>query len=274
MVSSRDCLAETVAVWGRRREAVDEICVSEWGLGEGCEASTDLAVVVRGADLVVLATPVGVMRELSERVVEVLEGDENADRVVIDIASVKGRVVEDVAPVFEGAGISFVPCHPMAGAEKAGWEYARADLFSGSVCVVTPQAGVGEAVVGRVGSYWDALGARVVRMDARDHDRVVARVSHLPHAAAAVLVQVALAGGGGEVAGNGLRDSTRVASGPAEMWAEILLENGEAVMESIEAFRDGMGELLAFLEKKDEEGLRRFLSRSKEMRDGLGGGGN
>lgn len=268
----RGGLADAVRVWGRRSSGVDEVLAGDWGGEVELMATTDLGEVLSGADLIVLATPVGVMRELGERVVDFLEeADAIPGRVVIDIASVKARVMVDVAPVFEEAGISFVPCHPMAGSEKTGWAHSRADLFHGAVCIVTPRVGGDEETVGRVTAFWEALGSRVVKMGALEHDRAVARVSHLPHAVASVLVRVALCGGAGELAGNGLRDSTRVAAGPAEMWSEILLENREAVMESMVDFQDELSEMLAILERKDEEGLRWFLSHAKEMRDGLEG---
>jgi prephenate dehydrogenase len=269
-------LATETRVWARRQEAVDQIEGGEWGGVAGHGASTDLESVVAGAEMIVLATPVGVMRSLAEQVAEIVKEDEIPGRVACDIGSVKGRVDRDVRPVFEKVGVPFIPCHPMAGSEKTGWENARADLFEKAVCIVTPPDDAAGADVERVAGFWEALGSSVFRLKPDEHDRIIAQVSHLPHAVASILATVALGKdpGAGAFAGNGLRDSTRVASGPPEMWAEILLENREAVAESLVSLQAGVSEILAILERKDEEGLRRFLSTSKKLRDAIGNGQN
>jgi prephenate dehydrogenase len=230
--------------------------------------------VVVGADLIILATPVGAMRPLAERVAEIVKGEHHPGRVACDIGSVKAGVDREVRPVFEEAGVPFIPCHPMAGSEKTGWENASEAIFEDAACIVTPGDDADESAVERVVRFWEALGSRVFRLEPEEHDRIIAQVSHLPHVVASVLTGVALgaSSSAGLLAGNGLRDTTRVASGPPEMWTEILFENREAVATSLQSLQDGLGEVLALLERKDEEGLRRFLGHSKELRDRIGNG--
>ena len=154
----------------------------------------------------------------------------------------------------------------MAGSQRAGIGFARADLFEGAACIVT---GDGPAVE-VVDELWRSVGCRVTRMSAGDHDRLVARVSHLPHVLAAVGAQVALAEQGeGKLGGGGLRDTTRVAAGEPGMWTEILMENRDALSGPLQESLDHLREVLALLDASDDEGLRRWLTEAKERRDGL-----
>lgn len=254
----------TVGAWARRAETVEQLqlgaCVDS--------ASSDLETVIDGADLVVLATPVGAMPDLARRVVECPGFGEAT--VVTDVGSVKRSVVEKLEPIFEAGGRGrFVGSHPMAGSEKTGVEAARVDLFEGAVCLVTPSPATDSAALAAVEGMWRALGMRTLCLDAAEHDRAVARISHLPHLSAAALVLAALDADAevAALAGPGFRDSTRIASGAPEMWAEILLENREAVSEEVRRLQARLGETLAFLDKVNEEDLRRFLAEAKRRRD-------
>ncbi len=202
-------LAKCVRLWARSIEKARAIACRAPELVAG----SDLREMVSGADLVVLATPVGAMGELARRIVA--EGDLARGAVVTDVGSVKGVVDSEVRPVFEAAGIHFVGSHPMAGSEQMGWENARADLYNDSVCIITPSPGTGREAVQAVESFWVALGCRVLSMSPGNHDRAVARISHLPHLAAAALVEAALGEDSGiaAVSGMGFRDCTRVAAG-------------------------------------------------------------
>ena len=256
-------LAKRVSLWARSVEKAKAIAVRETDI----VASSDLGEVVSGADLVVLATPVGAMDDLARRIVA--EGNLAPGAVVTDVGSVKGVVDAEVRPIFEEGGIKFVGSHPMAGSEQTGWQNARTDLYQDSVCIITPVSESDDEAGQVVKGFWEALGCRILSMTPKNHDRAVARISHLPHLAAAALVQAAL-GEDADVAvacGNGFRDSTRVATGAPEMWTEILLENREEVAEGLRRMEGVLGEVLEFLEKMDDVGLRRFLEKAKESRD-------
>ena len=251
----RECRA-----WSRRSEGVAAVRAS--GLVD--HASDDVCAVVRGADVVVLCVPVEAMPRLAEEMVPVLTG---TDVVVTDVGSVKGWVEERVAPVFAAAGISFVGAHPMAGSEKGGLGEARCGLFAGAACIVTPRD-EDSAEARLVRRFWEAMGCRVTAMTAGEHDRTVARVSHLPHAAAVLAALTALGPDPavGRFAAGGLRDTTRVASGDPSMWRGILVTNREAIMPVLAEFRAQTDRLMGLLERGDGEALQALLEEAKRLR--------
>ena len=217
-----------VTLWARRPEAVGEIIVA------GCAdtATPDLAAAVKDADLAVLCVPVGAMGALARAIAPVIRDD----CVITDVGSVKGPVLAELRPIFRERG-RFVGSHPMAGSELAGFAAARANLFDGATCIVTPEADADDAALAMVCDFWQSIGCRVVELPASEHDECVALVSHLPHLLAATLVNTVAARNGHafRVVGPGFRDTTRVAAGPPAMWREILRENSAAVLPAIDA---------------------------------------
>ena len=217
-----------VTLWARRLEAVSEV------LSAGCAdaATADLAAAVKGADLVVLCVPVGAMRGLAAAIAPAIR----SDCVVTDVGSVKATVLTELRPIFRESG-RFVGSHPMAGSEHTGLAAARADLFDGTTCIVTPERDTDAAALGKVRDLWKKIGCRVVELPAAEHDECVALVSHLPHLLAATLINTIAAQNehAFRVVGPGFRDTTRVAGGPPEMWREILRENSAAVLPAIDA---------------------------------------
>lgn len=188
--------------------------------------------------------------------------------VVTDAGSVKGNVVETLEPIF---GSRFVGSHPMAGSERSGLDAARADLFQGATAVVTPTEKSDPETVAAVESMWRDVGCRIVTMSPSEHDEAVARISHLPHAAAAALVNAInrRLPEAQKIAGGGYRDTTRIAAGPPAMWSEILLENKAALIAGLEDFTDTLEELKTLLHSHNAAALEAYLSRAKEVRDNL-----
>ena len=197
-------------------------------LGVADLVTGDLAAASAGADLAILCTPPAAMPGLQSKSSRHLP----PAAVLSDVASVKG----DIAQALERtAGSRYVSAHPMAGADAGGLGAATADLFAGCVCLITPHTGSSAAAIETVETFWVGLGARLRRMSAAEHDDAVALVSHLPHLAAAALVNLVAAQPGGSLdcAGPGWRDSTRVAGGPAELWTEILSHNRAPVTRAL-----------------------------------------
>lgn len=248
-----------VVLWARRPETVDAASAL------GIEASGDMTAAVAGADLIVLATPVGAMAGLIRAAVA---AGLPAGAVVTDVGSVKRSPHRALADLLEGR--CFVGSHPMAGSEQTGIGAARADLFEDAACIVTAEETTTAGAVARVEEFWRALGCRVARMDPAGHDALVARVSHLPHLVAAALARTALRlDGQGDSGGGGLRDTTRVAAGDPSMWAEIVTENRDAVAGPVREMIGELREMLAMVEAGQEELLRSWLARAKEQRDAL-----
>jgi prephenate dehydrogenase len=217
---------------------------------------------VRGSQLVVVCTPVDRIAEMVRAAAEHAPG-----ALFTDAGSTKGGLYEAVHPCLPDCS-EFVPAHPLAGAEKNGVEHARADLFENRVTVVTTEPPDKDAVE-RVAAFWAALGSRVVRMNADEHDRVLAFTSHLPHAVASAVAGatqkewLALSAGG-------FRDVTRIAAGDPGLWAAIFQANKEGVLAALAAFEDRLTEFRKLLEAGDRAGLERWLTEGKQVRDALG----
>lgn len=249
-----------VALWARRAETV--AAARERGISG---ATGDLAEAVKGADLVVLSTPVGAMATV---LLAAQTAGLSHDALVTDVGSVKAAPHRVLQPLLERTGGKFIGSHPMAGSEQTGMGAAAADLFADAACLLTDDGRVGEPWVGKLGRFWESLGCRVSWMDADEHDALVARISHFPHLIAAATAKVALENpADGAFGGGGLRDTTRVAGGDPAMWAEIVIENRDALRGVLSHGIREMSEMLAMLEAGDHEALRRWLEDAKNARD-------
>ena len=253
-----------VVVWGRRHEPLEFLSKIE---SSELETESDLAKAARGAGLIVLATPIGVMPDLLERLVA---ANVLAPGVVItDVGSVKRPIVEHAMGILKGTGAHFVGSHPMAGSEASGIEAARKELYKGALCLITPIPETDEDALANVRDFWVTLGMRVHEAPPAKHDEIVARISHLPHALASLVVGAALEKepSWAEFSAGGLRDTTRVASGDPAMWAEILLENRQAVLAALRDSQERLEDLIQCMESGQIEPLQRFLLEAKALRD-------
>lgn len=261
LLDARASGASALRVWARRDESL--AMVRQRGLADF--TSTDAHDVAAGADLIVLCVPVGGMKALAEQIVHAPLG-QNA--VITDVGSVKVPVLAGAGEVCRRAGIAFVGSHPMAGAETAGLEAARPRLFDKAACILTPDSGTDPSALARVETFWQELGCRTTCMDAARHDALVARISHLPHLAAVAVTLAcfkpdpAMA----QFAAGGLRDTTRVASGPPDMWREILSENRAAILPALADLHQATGELLEILAKGDDVQLLARLQEARQLR--------
>ena len=228
------------------------------------DAAGSLAAGVREADLVVFCTPV-------DRIAgQVLEAAPHyrPDTTLTDVGSTKTNIVNALTGNLP-PGVTFVGSHPMAGSEKTGAEFARADLFENRVAVVTPTLASPPLAVNSLEQFWRGLGSRVIRMSPEEHDRAVAVTSHVPHAVAAALAG-SLPTDLFPLAATGFRDTTRIAAGDPELWAAIFRANRPAVLTGLGRFADRLDEFRALLEADDGPGLLRWLGEGKQVRDALG----
>ena len=158
----------------------------------------------------------------------------------------------------------------MAGSERNGLEAARADLFANAACLLTNDSGADEAQCAALEAFWGSLGCRTKWLGALEHDKLVPRISHLPHITAAATAKISLHDAShGKFGGGGLRDTTRVASGNPVMWAEILTENRAAIIPALKETIAELREILATLEKPDQELAQHWLAEAKALRDTL-----
>lgn len=265
------CRARSLAVQIHGADEEPDHCVQAIALGVVDQAVADAAAAVEGADLVLMAVPVGAMEPTIKRIAPHLA----PGAVVTDVGSVKGPVAATMERLLPGG--NGVPGHPIAGRETSGPHAASAELFVGSKCVLTPSASTDPAAVLRVRRLWRAMGSEVVEMSPARHDEIFAAVSHLPHIVACAMMGAILniAEGGldlREFAGGGLKDFTRVAMSHPVMWRDICLANRKQILEVIGRFEVALDTLKAMITVQDGEGLYQQFSRARACREGCGSG--
>jgi prephenate dehydrogenase len=201
------------------------------------ELTTDPKQALKDADIVVLCIPIESMFTFVASIAHLFK----SSALVTDVGSVKSKVERDLAPLLVN-NAHWIGSHPMAGSEKSGFCAARADLFEDATVVITPTAKTSLLAEKRAEEFWSAVGGSVVRLDPETHDNYVAQISHLPHLVAAALVNHSSMEAR-ELAGGGFRDTTRVASGSPDLWAEILAANAGPLVKNIDDF---ISQLLEF----------------------------
>lgn len=256
----------TIAAYARRAET--RAVAMKAGLVD--EVFADPAEAVTDADLVVYCTPILNIPELVER----SKSGFKEGALLTDVGSTKAELAGKVSEVLRGSGANFVGSHPVAGSEQQGIEAARADLYDGALVVVTPQHEEREKdAVRRVEEFWTGIGALVSVISVEEHDRLMARTSHLPHLAAALLAATAGRDGTpvmvGRFCGTGFRDTSRVADGSPEIWHDIVSTNAGAIGEELRAYRSELDQLIEWMEQREFEKVKRFLEESRDCRRAL-----
>ncbi|CDO59268.1 Cyclohexadienyl dehydrogenase [Candidatus Phaeomarinobacter ectocarpi] len=239
---------------------------------EVCEIAEDAA---RGADLIVLAAPVGAFAALAETIAPVL----SQGAIVTDVGSVKSAVVRDVSPHIPD-GVHFVPGHPIAGTEQSGPDAGFAELFDGRWCILTPIGAAEDDVahvadraeVEKLAQFWRGCGSDVDFMDPHHHDLVLAITSHLPH-----LIAYNIVGTAADLetvtqsdvikySAGGFRDFTRIAASDPTMWRDIFLNNREAVLEMLGRFAEDLSALQRAIRWGDGDTLFTLFSHTRDIR--------
>ncbi|QSA95549.1 prephenate dehydrogenase/arogenate dehydrogenase family protein [Methylococcus sp. EFPC2] len=226
----------------------------------------EIAPGLDGTDWVLIATPVGAF----EPVLAAIRTSWSADAVYTDVGSTKQSVIAAARRVFGEVPVNFVPGHPIAGAEKSGVEAAKDDLYTGRRVILTPTTNTDEQALRRVEAFWQALGARVTRMDPAHHDEVLAATSHLPHVLAYALVH--MLGRKDEqqeifqYAAGGFRDFTRIASSDPTMWLDICLANREQIVPLLAQLSGELGRVADLLETGAADELFDYFAEARGAR--------
>ncbi len=222
------------------------------------EAAGSLAEAVAGAELVVVAVPVGALTATMREVLAAAP----AEATVTDVGSTKRGLA---AGIDDGR---LVPGHPLAGGATGGPARAAADLFDGATWFLTPLPTSEAARVELVERFVASLGARTIKLDADTHDRMLALTSHLPHALANLLMQRVGAAGDEALgyAGASLREMTRVAGANPVMWADIFVENGDLIADALVAHRDAIGDVEQALREGDRTFFEGWIEQAAEVR--------
>ena len=215
---------------------------------------------VAGSDLIILCTPVGRFEPLLRVIADIVE----PGAIVTDVGSTKRSVVQLAESALPNTS-HFVGSHPIAGSEKRGIEYARADLFQGATCILTPSTKTNPLALEKVDQFWRRLGMRTQQMTPDEHDQRICDVSHLPHAVAAALI--AMQGDDAmPLAGKGFLDTTRIAGGDGALWRDIFQDNRDNVARSIERLSVQLRQLIELLDPSRADELARWLDQAAERR--------
>jgi len=255
----RNLNAFSVVGYGHRALTLDRALE----MGAIDQATQDLSHAVREADCVVLCTPVGLFEQLMVEMGPSLK----PGAIVTDVGSTKRSVVS-LAERLLPEGVHFIGSHPMAGSEKRGVEFARADLFEGSTCITTPLSSSDAHAIEAVEGLWRSLGMNVIRLTPEEHDRGVAMISHLPHALAAALVAIqdeqTLT-----LAGKGFLDATRIAAGDGAIWRDIFLDNADAVRTALGKLIQELDQFAGLLKPEKHAELKAWLDKIAGQRKGM-----
>lgn len=264
-------LVEEVIGIGRRQESLNKALK----LGAVDRATLDFREGVKDANLAIVATPVDIISEMIKRMLSHLP----QGAIITDVGSTKEQIVREVNKVFypkghKLEGASFVGGHPMAGSEKRGVESAKADLFEKSVCILTPGETTSSEVLDTVKWLWESIGATVLVMKPKEHDFLVAAVSHLPHLVATALVNLV-----GELrerderilslVASGFKDTTRIAGSPPALWQDICLTNKKNIATMIDRLIGLIGEMKKCIVEEDGAALLKEFEKARSLRDEL-----
>ncbi|OQX37538.1 MAG: bifunctional prephenate dehydrogenase/3-phosphoshikimate 1-carboxyvinyltransferase [Oceanospirillales bacterium LUC14_002_19_P2] len=254
-----------VLAWDRDRQSL--AIALEQGIIDGYQDSLEAAV--NDADLLVLAVPILGIGPLLEELAG-LEVDWSR-KVITDVGSCKQVVVDGARKAFGRLPENLVPGHPIAGSERSGVLAANPDLFEAHKVILTPTEQSAEKAINRVTGLWAACGADVLHMDVVHHDEVLAKTSHLPHLLAFSLVDT-LAGEKDNqdifrYAAGGFRDFTRIAASDPTMWHDVFQANRQAVLEALDAFREGLDTLCQAVSSGDSQTMRGIFTRARAARE-------
>ncbi len=229
-------------------------------------AAPSALLAVSGADLVLIAIPVGACEAAFKSIRHGLA----ADALVMDVGSTKGDVIAAARRGLQEEFSSFVPAHPIAGKEVAGIEHADATLFAGRRTILTPVKATLRSNVQRATLAWSGVGAHVTTMTPEEHDSAFAAVSHLPHLLAFAYTNALAAQPQGErfmaLGGPGFRDFSRIAASDPVMWRDILLANREQVLRQSRAFREALVQLEALMGTCDGPALENAITAARDVR--------
>ena len=263
LAARRQGLVEVISIATRKQETLDE--ARELGLGD--IYTLDAAEAVRGADLVIICTPVGAYESVMQAIAPVLE----PGAILSDVGSVKGHVVKALGPSVP-SGVSFIPGHPIAGTEHSGPSAGFPELFTGRWCVLTPGPEVDPAQTEKLAAFWRGMGSLVESMDATHHDMVLAITSHIPHLVAYNIVGTVAdleAATQSEVikfSASGFRDFTRIAASDPVMWRDVFLTNRDAVLEMLGRFSEDLSVLQRAVRTGDGPALEAMFTRTRAIR--------
>ena len=256
-------IAKNICGFDKNTDVMDEAR----SIDIGAQICSSLAEAVDGADIVIMAAPVGSIESLATDIGPLLK----TGAILTDVGSVKARLIEQVLPHLP-PGVYFVPGHPVAGTEQSGPAAGFATLFDGRWCILTPISKTPPEAINRVKEMWEGIGSHVDEMDAEHHDMVLAITSHIPHLIAYNIVGTAADLGDvtqSEVikySAGGFRDFTRIAASDPVMWRDVFMNNQTAVLEMLGRFTEDLTELQKHIRRGNGAALEELFLKTRAIR--------
>ncbi|MEM7651300.1 MAG: prephenate/arogenate dehydrogenase family protein [Pseudomonadota bacterium] len=245
----------------------DDVCNKARELELAHVVTNDIPKCVIGSDLVVLATPIGAVKEVAEQIGPMLA----PGAILTDVGSTKGAVIKDVEP-FLPDSVDLVPAHPIAGTEHSGPEAGFAELFQDRWCILTPTEKTPIKSVEKVTALWEACNAKIEIMDPQHHDLVLAITSHLPHLIAYTIVGTAddleddIKSEVIKFSASGFQGFTRIAASDPIMWRDVFLNNKDAVLDILQRFGEDLTAMQKAIRRGDSKYLEDAFTRTRAIR--------
>ena len=227
--------------------------------------STSIEEAIVGAEIIVIATPVGTFQSILGEIEPLIT--ENV--IITDVGSTKSDIVNIVHNVLKVKSNCFIPAHPIAGKERSGFEVSDSMLFDGKKVIITPQENNSSDSIQVIEKMWKGVGAEVDFMSAESHDNLLGMTSHLPHMLAFSLVNYLVNQNptASIYAGGGFKDFSRIASGDAIMWRDICLQNKDQIISHLKGYQSTLNDLLEAIGDENSEKLELLFTTAKKTRD-------
>ncbi|MFH1505216.1 MAG: prephenate dehydrogenase [Candidatus Omnitrophota bacterium] len=240
-----------VSIWGYARNEKSYRKLKKLKILDKVEKS--LKKAVEGADLVVLALPTEAIAEHLKIIAPFLK----KESIIFDLGSSK-KLIEKAAAKYLPKSVNFVGCHPICGSEKSGAEFSYQGLYQGALCLVTSSSK--QKAVEAVKNIWESLGSKVVFINSDYHDKILSKVSHLPHLVSFSLTH-SIPNDYSKFCGKGFKDLTRISSSPASVWADILLSNRKNILKDLKGFIKELKKFEILLEVEDKDKLLNLINK-------------
>ena len=253
-------ISKSIRVWARKQSSLQKCKEEVW-----CdEISSSVKEAVNACDLVVVCTPIKHIEETLRKIIPKCP----EDTIITDVGRVKGSICKVAKESSSGKGTCFIGSHPMAGSEKSGMENATAELFENRTCMITPYPEDSIVEIEKLESFWRLLGMQVHRETPKDHDSIVSSISHLPHLIASSLADhlASCPASWLEMAGQGFKDTTRIAQGDPALWCEIMKSNRENLCDSLDQWQKSVDEVRSLLHAEKWDNLTQYLSGAADHR--------
>ena len=231
------------------------------------EASSDTKKMVRGSDLIIIASPLSSYKNIIFKI----KGSLKKGAILTDVGSVKKNVISLIEKNIP-KNISWISSHPIAGTEDSGPESGFSQLFKNKWCILTPSKQSNNKDIKLLEKFWKKLGSRVDVMDAKQHDYILSITSHMPHLIAYNIVNTALKikkkkdRNIVKYSAGGLRDFTRIAASNPVMWRDIFIQNSKNTSKIIDKFIKNLKDLKKAIKNKNEKKLEKIFTKTKKIR--------